>query len=145
MRAKVFTALIAVMHANGVASPFRGENSQLAAPPASAGDEIVRAEIARIHPRRKDLPKAYTGCQTTWIQARGGWIVTSVAYFEGGELASLWFAPPDDMLCEYRSGKAMGPRADKCPTAAKLPAASMAPGCAEKILGRGGTAGCQSD
>ena len=127
------------------ASPFRGENCQPASPPDGAGDEIVHAEVAKVYPRKKDIPRDYTGCQTTWIQAKRTWTVIGVAHFRTGEAVSYWAPPPEDALCQYRAGKVAGAHPERCPAATALPAASMAAGCAEKILGRGGNAGCQPD
>ena len=126
-----------------IASPFQAENCQLPAPPTIAGDSIAHSVVARIYPRTKDIGAGYSGCQTTWVPAKAGWTVVGVTYFENGIAVSFWAPPPEELLCQYRSGKPEGPHAANCPVHSVLKASSMAPGCGKKILGRGGTSGCQ--
>ena len=124
-------------------SPFQAPNCQLTAPPYNAGDDVIFGRIAKIHPRLKDFPQGYTGCQIVWVQEENGWRILNVTYFENGDAASFWMPLPEELLCQYRSGQPVSPADPKCPPHEYLGTKSTPPGCVNRMLNRGDVKGCK--
>lgn len=135
-------ALAATTPAKAV-PPFKGANCQVASPPANAGEAIAQGVTAKVYPRRAQIDNKYTGCQTSWAESRGKWVVMGVSSFERGEAVAFWTPPPESVLCKYSNGQSVGSKPGTCPAHASLAVPSMAPGCVARILGRAGTEGCK--
>jgi hypothetical protein len=125
------------------ASPFKGAHCQLATPPANAGEGLAQGLTVKVYPRRSQIDAKFTGCQTSWVEQRGHWMVMGVSAFERGEAVGFWTPPPDTVTCKYKDGQPVGAKPGTCPAHASLAVPSMAPGCVAKILGRAGTEGCK--
>ena len=140
-------ALLAAAAAAGAAKhPFQGPNCDLDKPPPQAGDDIDHGALLKVHPRAKDIGRAYDGCQTAWAETRGDWPVVGVTLFERGEAVAFWNPPPGETTCRYRNGRAIDDPRGHCPPAASLKLKAMPAGCARRILLRvGDTKACKAE
>lgn len=145
MYARLMTAalLACIVAMPALASPFTGTNCLLAAPPVTAGDDIIFGMVAKIYPRVKFFPSGYTGCQIVWVEENRNWRVLNVTYFEDGDAVSFWKVPPDELLCKYHSGRVVDPADERCPPYKSLGTKSTNPGCVNRVLDRGNTQGCE--
>ncbi|MDH5669964.1 MAG: hypothetical protein OEY86_18335 [Nitrospira sp.] len=113
-----------------------GTNCDLAAPPASAGEELSHGMTMRIYPRARDIGPSYTGCQLVWIPQGNKWLTMSAVAIARGEPTRIW-APqeskPEFLACRYEHGQVVAGDSSKCPMAQFLLSESMSPGCVDKV------------
>ena len=111
-------------------------NCNLAAPPASAGEEMNHGITLRIYPRARDIDAKYSGCQTMWMPNGKQWTVVSRVAIELGDPIRIWSpqeTDPTRMGCVYKNGKVVKGNAENCAAPEFLIYKSLAPGCVEKI------------
>jgi len=120
--------------------PFQGPNCSLEAPPDTAGEEVRDGEVNRIHPRRRDLAKDYTGCQLVFAPRGDAWSVAESVYLERGVvLRSSYAAVPGQSAgeCRFEDGRlAQGDRR-ACPSPRQIPFRSLPPGCFAEVRDNG--------
>lgn len=125
-------------------TPFVGQNCQLAAPPAEAGEDNVSNQALKIFPRKKTLAKDYSGCLTVWAPTVKGYSIVGTTKFAGGKPAEFW-SPYDKAPCKYTNGKASG-KPGQCPEYSSIVPRSMPNGCASKaMMARAPVPGCEYD
>ena len=113
-----------------------GKNCDLAAPPASAGEELNHGVTMRIYPRARDIGPGYTGCQLVWLPNGNQWFTMSAVAIERGEPIRIWApeeAKPEFLACRYEQGRVVAGDPSKCPMARFLLMRSMGPGCVETV------------
>jgi hypothetical protein len=119
-----------------------GENCNLSAPPANAGEEMLHGITLKIYPRARDIIRSnYTGCQTTWIPENTKWLVLSVVDIQNGDAVRVWSpsaADPVRFSCTYKKGKVVSGDARNCAAAEYLIKKSLAPGCVASLTKTGG-------
>jgi hypothetical protein len=123
--------------------PASAPHCDLATPPPDAGETAVQGTLVKIYPRRSQMRRPYSGCQTSWMRHQGRWIRVSVMYFAQGELTAWWKpdreAPSRSVLCHYSQGRLEANAHAQCHTPAPevVPGVSYAPGCIEDALRTG--------
>ena len=131
-------ALIAVVATNaGAAHNERptGQNCNLTAPPASAGESWNHGHVQRIFPRAKDIDASYSGCQVMFDgPVKGKWIVTFLIEVIDGDPVRIWSEDIDEdrAACRYKNGKVAAGDAKRCSGIIKL-LKSVPPGCTEEV------------
>ncbi len=138
MRALLISLLVlhgALAHAAESGRPM-GENCNLAAPPANAGEEFNHGITLKIYPRARDIHSSYTGCQTTWMPQGNKWLVLTIVAIERGDAVRIWTPDKSDparFSCIYKAGKIVKGDAQNCVAPQFLIAKSLAPGCVARI------------
>ena len=118
-------------------------NCAIARPPYNAGEDNVHGMLMRIYPRRSEMSKTYTGCQTTWLAEDGTYQRFMITFFSGGDLRIIKGLAPgaadDFFICAYQDNKPV-PDDGICPDLAASirrglgpPRASMPAGCFKKV------------
>jgi hypothetical protein len=82
-------------------------NCALAAPPAGAGVDRHMGALLKVYPRGPDIGRAYSGCQTLWLQSGDGWETLTVLHYANGRVARVENpAVPHDPVeaCLVRNG-----------------------------------------
>ena len=116
-----------------------GQNCDLLAPPASAGEEANHGMLLRIFPRAKDIDATYSGCQVLFASYEGKWVVVSLTEIVKGDPVRLWSEHDKDaarQACRYRNGRVVRGNPDTCPASQFLLVKSLAPGCFQKMEGK---------
>ena len=126
------------------AIPATGQNCNITSPPTESGVAVaMHAGIFKVFPRKSDMPRDYTGCQTIWsVQfdnlGRQQEITFQRAlrfYFRGGALI-LAHDEQRGLTCRYQDGTSAAQLAN-CPLLdsehSNIPAASAPPGCLEEL------------
>jgi len=108
-------------------------------PPGNAGEAELNGVLAKVHPRRADVPADYSGCQTVWLQDGGRWKKMSVSYFEQRQLRAQMIpagAPmKPDLVCHWRKGRLVRGQPEECDEDAAVDLVpSLAPGCMQDAL-----------
>jgi hypothetical protein len=120
-----------------VTTKLVGKNCTLGAPPASAGEIALHAQIMLVYPRSEVLAKTYTGCQSTFISFEGGpWRVVGRLRFSNGvpvQYRHLFDEPRYHFSCAYGAGKLTRGDLRKCPEFKLLVPRTLPPGCHEKM------------
>jgi hypothetical protein len=128
----------------------RAPNCSVSLPPANAGEDVNHGALMKIYPRKSEMGPEYTGCQSTWIEHQGNWVLLSVFYFERGLLRALRMPHEQtrskDIYCWYKDSKLEPGSSKRCfaPAQEVVPSSSYAPGCMEQAISKGGvlTSGC---
>jgi hypothetical protein len=113
-----------------------GPNCDLAAPPASSGEDTNHGITLKIYPRAKDIDPAYSGCQALFAPNGQQWAVVALTEYVAGDPVRLWSeheTDPDRPNCRYKAGRVVQGNPDKCPIPRSLSIKSMAPGCVSKM------------
>jgi hypothetical protein len=88
LRTALLSMILLAPHA-GFAAALPVANCALAAPPASAGVDRYMGALLKVYPRSPDIGRAYTGCQTLWLQSGDGWETLTVLHYAGGRVARI--------------------------------------------------------
>ena len=124
--------------------PTAGPNCDQALPPTRSGLLVaMHAGLLKVYPRKSDMPRDYTGCQTVWslqFDDRGERFTyqrDALFYFERGVLVLI--DTNHGVTCRYESPSATTPAechhlkdADRKDT--DFPISSLAAGCLEEIV-----------
>lgn len=128
----------AVLEATAVASP--DTNCAITSPPKRSGESFDHAAMLRIFPRASEIPRNYTGCQSTWVVSGEISFLRGRVWLENGTPVRF-VAPPtvenNGVECRYLRGKLVsvtgGGSADRCARPDSVVQPSMPSGCIEQI------------
>jgi len=121
----IWFCVLAIAAAAGHAQS-EGSSCSLQKPPPDAGENAVHAKILKIHPRAKNIPSGFSGCQSVWLEAPPNWAIAFRLYFKGGRVVRLW---TPEYECYYSGGKLKKPSSSECGAEVPEPMRSEPAGC----------------
>lgn len=107
-------------------------NCNIKVPPSGAGVNSNHGRLMRVFPRKEEIPTAYTGCQTLWLERAVGskdfervWVL----HFENGVVvADQTTGSLGEQLCLYVRGVLKPSQPQECSSSAPQAFDSLPPG-----------------